>query len=75
MGRSTLIALFLLSACSRDLPPLKDRPDGGTVCIAGSHTCLLGSRCVGDFCVATCSGGARAASTTMASVGTSSVAS
>lgn len=64
MGRSTLIALFLLSACSRDLPPIKERPDGGTVCIAGSHTCLPGSRCVGDFCVATCSGGAACAAGT-----------
>jgi hypothetical protein len=64
MGRSTLIALFLLSACSRGLPQAKDRPDGGPVCLAGSHTCLPGSRCVGNLCVATCSGGTACAAGT-----------
>jgi hypothetical protein len=57
MGRSTLIALLVLSACSRDLPPIKTQPDGGPVCLAGSHTCLPGSRCVGSLCIATCTGG------------------
>lgn len=57
MGRSTLIGLLLFAACSRDLPPVQQRPDGGPVCLAGSHNCLPGSRCVGNLCVATCSGG------------------
>lgn len=61
MGRGTLIALVLLSACSKDLPPIPPRPDGGTVCIAGSHTCLPGSRCVGNLCIATCTGGSACA--------------
>jgi hypothetical protein len=64
MGRSTLIALVLLSACSRDLPPVKQPPDGGPVCLAGSHTCLPGSRCVGNLCIATCTGGTACAAGT-----------
>jgi hypothetical protein len=58
MGRSTLIGLVLLSACSQDLPSPRQQPDGGPTCLAGSHTCLPGSRCVGNICTATCTGGA-----------------
>lgn len=61
MGRSTLIALVLLSACSRDLPPVRQQPDGGPICLAGSHTCFPGTRCVGNLCLATCTGGAACA--------------
>jgi hypothetical protein len=56
MGRRTLIAVVVAAACSGTEPVVVQRPDGGEVCTAGSHTCA-GGRCVNSYCVATCTGG------------------
>ena len=57
MGRSTLISLVLLAACSDGGPSQPERPDGGQFCTAGSHTCPGGTRCVNSYCTPTCTGG------------------